>query len=126
MKLFEAMNLHERNVHDIAKEYNGLRKRVELQLKGKKDGEKLKAAISGWVGGMEGLKSVRQLIGMLQKNPAFKNDAVDKAIIKIINELIRESSDERSEVAKKQQASTKRQEKMQTVIPPGTTLSTGV
>lgn len=126
MKLFEAMNLHERNIHDISNEYDGLRKRVELQLKGKKDGEKLKAAISGWVGGMEGLKSVRQLVAMLQKKSAFKNDAVDKAIIKIINELIRERSDEGSEVAKKQQVATKRQEKMQTVIPSGTTLSTGV
>jgi len=95
MKLNEALHINERSEPEIIKDYGGLRTIVARQVKIDSNKDKILKVIRNWAGGMEGVKSVKSLITKLsEKSKDFKNDQLDKIIIKAINEILIKKQDE--------------------------------
>ena len=126
MNIQEALELNERNVKEVVKDYDGLRTRIAQFVKSKQPANKIEAFIRNWLGMIEGAKSVKDLFDSLENSPSFKNDAIDKIIVKVANGIL--STRKESEAAKKdiEAKYSERQKKLNTIIPKGKALTTGV
>lgn len=109
MKLNEAMNLFERNVKQIAKDYETLRNIFIKTLQTKS--EKAEYVVKTWLGGIEDAQNIDQLKSSLEGVESFKNDKVDSAILKIASSILDDKSEREADIkSKRDKAETRRKE----------------